>query len=582
MALPAGHGNASLAVVSGTMLSLVLAAGRLAKAPRRALRVLTSGKSCSDPSPQCVVRGSFDRADDDSPLQAPFPQRPARAIRPGLRRRLAPGSVVRVLRRLSVAARSRLGSRQAAPSRAELAADPAQGRRWPRRVVWPAVMGLVAVIAIAVGLRVTPLQTVTAAGQVIEVGATAPTFSLSGPGQVDLFGQSLPTKMDFPGPVRPRLQLTRITINSQLANFVQNATPAHAKHVVGDRLAAGWTRYFLWETAITGLAALALLAAVAGWRRLPRRATIKLLAAGLVVAEGINLGAIMITAYQAPGSLRQVRSLTELVGSTPGPAQDAAHPAPTLPGVQAVVLGDSTAAGAGLPPVADASSVDRSCGRSANSYAQDLAHANSWKVLNLACDSATIQQGLLGPQQRGARAVPAQLNAAERARGVSVVIVSVGADDLDWSLMVRYCAAAPSCDDRASTAFFQQQLSTFSKDYLQLLSALAEFPGHPRVIINRYYDPFGQHQGCLRKVGLTKAKIATLTSRLAALNKILATGASEFGFASAQPDFAGHQLCSKEPFVQGLGSPAPFHPTSLGQFAIALADQAALRAQRKG
>jgi hypothetical protein len=28
--------------------------------------------------------------------------------------------------------------------------------------------------------------------------------------------------------------------------------------------------------------------------------------------------------------------------------------------------------------------------------------------------------------------------------------------------------------------------------------------------------------------------------------------------------------------VQGLGSPAPFHPTAAGQLAIALADQAAL------
>jgi hypothetical protein len=55
--------------------------------------------------------------------------------------------------------------------------------------------------------------------------------------------------------------------------------------------------------------------AVAGWRRLPHRTTIKLLAAGLIVAEATNLGAIMITAYSAPALLRQVRSLNELVGT---------------------------------------------------------------------------------------------------------------------------------------------------------------------------------------------------------------------------------------------------------------------------
>jgi hypothetical protein len=35
-------------------------------------------------------------------------------------------------------------------------------------------------------------------------------------------------------------------------------------------------------------------------------------------------------------------------------------------------------------------------------------------------------------------------------------------------------------------------------------------------------------------------------------------------------------MCSQQPFVQGLQGSAPFHPTTLGEFAIALTDQAAL------
>lgn len=46
---------------------------------------------------------------------------------------------------------------------------------------------------------------------------------------------------------------------------------------------------------------------------------------------------------------------------------------------------------------------------------------------------------------------------------------------------------------------------------------------------------------------------------------------------SPQPDFAGHQLCTSQPYVQGLDAAAPFHPTATGQSAIALADQAVLR-----
>jgi hypothetical protein len=96
------------------------------------------------------------------------------------------------------------------------------------------------------------------------------------------------------------------------------------------------------------------------------------------------------------------------------------------------------------------------------------------------------------------------------------------------------------------------------------------------VIINRYYDPFGSQPGCLSQDGLTAANLQILTSRLATLNEVLAKGAAQFGFSSPQPDFSGHQMCTPQPYVQGLDAAAPFHPTALGQLAIALADQAAL------
>jgi hypothetical protein len=165
---------------------------------------------------------------------------------------------------------------------------------------------------------------------------------------------------------------------------------------------------------------------------------------------------------------------------------------------------------------------------------------------------------------------------AERAGDASVVIVSVGADDLNWSAMLRYCAVTPRCDDRATEAYFQQQLASFSKNYLDLLSRLAALPSHPQVIVNRYYDPFGAQPGCLGPDGLTAANLQTLTSRLATLNEVLARGAAQFKFSSPQPDFAGHQICTPQPYVQGLDAAAPFHPTAAGQLAIALTDQAAV------
>jgi hypothetical protein len=437
---------------------------------------------------------------------------------------------------------------------------------------------LVAAAAITVALWLTPMQTVTIAGQAIKVGATAPSLSLSGPGEMDLFGQRLPTNQSFTGPVRPRVQLAQITINSELTTFVEGARPARVGRRLGGRLASGWKRYFTWETAITGAGALILLGAVAGWRRMPHRATITLLAAGLATAEAINLGAIMITAYSAPAALRQVRSLNDLAGAAARVPRTTPEGRP-LPAVRVVVIGDSTAAGAGLPAAAGASATAQACGRSADAYPADLAAANGWNVLNLACNGATIRQGLLGPQDHRGQRLPPQLDVAQQARHAAAVIVSVGADDLHWAMMLHYCAAAPRCDDRATTAYFQQQLASFSKDYLELLSRLAALPAHPHVIINQYYDPFGPQPGCLSGEGLTTAKLATLTARLAALNTVLANGAAQFGFSAPQPQFTGHQLCSPLSYVQSPGSPAPFHPTEMGQLAIALADQAILQTQ---
>jgi lysophospholipase L1-like esterase len=442
-------------------------------------------------------------------------------------------------------------------------------------------LAALAAVAIGVALRVTPLQTVSVAGQVIKVGVTTPNLRLSGPGEVDLFGQSLPTTLRFNGPVRPRLQLAQITINSELSNFVEGTRPTGVEKILGGRLANGWAHFFAWESVIAGAGALLLIGAAAGWRRIPHRTTVKLLAAGLVMTEAINVGAILVTAYHAQGGLRRVTSLNQLVGSAP-PARAAGRVARHTPNVQAVVLGDSTAAGAGLPLVGRPSRRDRACGRSADSFAADLAAVNDWRVVNAACSNATIRHGLLGRQRRHGLVTPPQIVSAAQATHASVVIVSIGANDLGWGQMLAYCAVAPRCDDRATTAYFQQQLASFSKDYLELLSRLAALPSHPHVIINRYYNPFDPSLDCLAGAGLTPPKVSILISRLATLNAVLANGAAQFGFASPQPDFAGHQLCTAQPYVQGAGSAAPFHPTALGELAIALADQAALRIQQAG
>lgn len=454
-------------------------------------------------------------------------------------------------------------------------------RRFARRIhirlAWIAGVVVVAAVSISVALLVTPMQQVTLAGQTVGVGAAAPSVSWSGPGELDLFGQRLPTTMRFAGPVRPRLALTEITLGRQLATAFApgGADPARQ---IGRALASGWQRYFGWEIVITAGCAVLLTGALAGWLRLPRKGTLILLATGLVLTEAVNIGGIMTTAYTAPARLRHVTSITALAGPAPLPAVPRA-PGPAKPQVQVVVMGDSTAAGIGNPDPPHPTALARACARSADTYAVDLSQINNWQVLNLACSSATIPVGILGPQPLGRVTAPPQFAVAKRATRASYVIVSVGADDLGWSALLELCAVTPSCDNQPSTAYFQQQLNTFAVGYYQLLRRLAALPSHPTVLVNLYYNPFDTSRPCLDQVGLTPAKEQSLIKLLDALNNVLANGARATGLIAVRPDFTGHALCDPVPYVQGLHGRAPFHPTLAGELAIALTDAGALRAE---
>jgi lysophospholipase L1-like esterase len=430
--------------------------------------------------------------------------------------------------------------------------------------------------SIWLALRVTPLQTVSAAGQTARVGAASFSFSLSGPGELDLFGQAIPTRPRFDGPIRPRLQLTRISIDPEVADLARADGRRKLELSLSQQLASGWTHYFVWETLIAAGFAAVLLVAVSGVCRQSRRTMLKMLAAGVATVCAVNVGGVLLTASSTPRILRSVKTLDDLVGTDPLQATPEARARP-LHGVQAVVIGDSTAAGLGNPLVTDPSALDRACGRSGDAYAADLAAVNGWNVLNLACSSATIQNGLLGAQVLDDGAVaPPQLTEAERATTARAVIVSVGANDIGWSTMTQLCAVSTVCNDKVSAAYFKQQLGTFTRSYYELLGELADLPGRPAILINQYYAPFGSDIGCLTRYGMTAAKEKVLLSRLAQLNDTLARGAATFGFGVVRPEFTGHQLCSAQPYVQGMDDAAPLHPTAAGELAIALADQQAL------
>lgn len=152
--------------------------------------------------------------------------------------------------------------------------------------------------SIWLALQVAPLQTVSAAGQSAQVGAAGPSLSLSGPGELDLFGQVMPTKPQFEGPIRPLLQLTHITIDRQVALLLRSDNPRTLKLNLSQQLAQGWTRYFEWETLIAAGFAVVALIAVAGIRRQSHAKMARTVIVGLVVVCGVNVGGIALTGIQ--------------------------------------------------------------------------------------------------------------------------------------------------------------------------------------------------------------------------------------------------------------------------------------------
>ncbi len=459
--------------------------------------------------------------------------------------------------------------------------NPPAKRSLLHRIVRPLIAVLILLVvsaaSIAFALQVTPERSVTSFGQTVTVGTAPPSWSTEGPGEVVLFGSTLPTEVRFIGPVRPRLTLTDISINEQVAGLFSPGPRPPVAEPLGAALERGWRSYFLFEIGFVALGAVLLLGAIAGWRRFSAKKTVLVVVGGLLFVEAMNLGAIMVTAFTAPAILRDVHSLDGLVGREPQ-APIAAAPGPELATVQAVVMGDSTAAGLGGPALPDASATDQACQRSSFAFAETLARVNDWNVDNLSCSGATIANGVVGAQEAGGRRLPPQLAVAKRAVAATTVIVNVGANDLHWSTLIRLCAIADSCDNRALTAYFQRSLASFTTEYLGLLRQLATMPGQPVVLINQYYAPFDPALDCLASTGLTADKITVLLDRLATLNEVLANGARTFGYLTAQPDFTGHELCTDQSYVQSSTDPAPLHPNARGQLAIALAVERALLA----
>lgn len=470
-------------------------------------------------------------------------------------------------------------------------------RAWPTALLVLFCLG----VGIPVTVALTPGQELVAFGQHISVGARAPELSVGGPAQLVQIGN---TELDVDplhvyGPLRPQLTLGPVQRNAGAAAVFDAEQGPGVRAAAVQVVADGFVAWYVWGG--VGLLAFTLVAAAGagglrtllvlrrqsrvsgGHRPLPeiwahcRGATVRMTVVAVVMST-LAWGASGALAYAgATAGLGGVVSLSQLVGVhhlSPAPV------GPTLTGYDGAVIGDSRAVRVGGPPLPAGSPDDVACERSTDSLAAEIGNLVPARILNLACPSATVADGLREPQERGARLVPAQIGLLKQVRGLRFVVVAIGPNDLGWADFLRYCYGVTDCSDNLTQGEFDYRLAAFDRGYGDLLVDLNDLPGRPQVIVLTSYDAFepGGGGGCPDArgpddvPGLDPAKIELLAQRNVALNDVLTAGAQKYGFAVARPELS--PLCAAEPDglgpdLQGLTDRYPFHPTAIGSLRIA-------------
>lgn len=232
-------------------------------------------------------------------------------------------------------------------------------------------------------------------------------------------------------------------------------------------------------------------------------------------------------------------------------------------------LGDSVAAGVGLLHDTDTSA----CNRTAQAYPRQLADTQGYQLQTFACSGATLAAGVAGPQDVNKLQAAPQIQQLFGQQRPDIITLTVGANDVGWSRFIGSCYAT-NCNQPAATAAFSQQLIPVEAAYKQALQSIIDhYPNStPRLVVTDYYHVYpAAASNCGDTAGVDPGEQQWVRQQVMLLNDTIHRAASGFGdkVSFVQIDFTGHELCSSNPWVQGINDKTPFHPTADGQAAIA-------------
>ncbi len=230
-----------------------------------------------------------------------------------------------------------------------------------------------------------------------------------------------------------------------------------------------------------------------------------------------------------------------------------------------VALGDSYSSGEGVEPY-DPESLE--CHRSPGAYpslAAAQAPANAWTYRFVACSGAATDDANR-PDATG------QIHQVEEAGdAVRLVTITIGGNDARFAAMLRRCAlgSTPCTEENDNEeAWIENEVRPRLKaTYARLRSASSA----ARMVVLTYVHIFQTERHCGREPGIQNEEKAWIRDRTDQLNDIIRAEAEAAGLEilDVRDAFAGHELCTEDPWASGWGEPGPFHPNPEGHEVLA-------------
>ena len=232
-----------------------------------------------------------------------------------------------------------------------------------------------------------------------------------------------------------------------------------------------------------------------------------------------------------------------------------------------IALGDSVSAGVGLQDYSDSSACDRTIEAYPNIVGTNL----DLNTQNISCSGATFASGILGNQDVNQLSAQPQLKQLFVIKNPYLITLTAGANDIGWTDYIAQCYTGV-CGSDADTATIDLRLISVASNLNATLSQIRDHykTSLPRVLVTGYYQVFPvSTSNCNDITGIDQNELSWGRQQQQKLNATIEQVTTQFSFAKfVAINFSGHELCSADPWVQGINDSAPYHPTDEGQKAI--------------